>query len=35
MSEVGEAAAEAFAAEAGTEPVVNVSGVDAPTVTTT
>ena len=35
MSEVGEAAVEAFAAETGTEPVVNVSGVDAPTVTTT
>jgi len=35
MSEVAETAAEAFAAEAGTVPVVNVSGVDAPTVTTT
>lgn len=34
MSEVAETAAEAFAAEAGTVPVVNVSGVDAPTVTT-
>jgi DNA repair exonuclease SbcCD ATPase subunit len=35
MSEVGEAAVQAFTAETGTEPVVNVSGVDAPTVTTT
>ena len=32
--EVTEAAVEGFAAEAGTTPVVNVSGADAPTVTT-
>ena len=35
MSEIAEAAVEGFAAEAGTVPVVNVQGVDAPAVTTT
>ena len=35
MSETANAMANAFEAEAGTAPVVNVSGVDAPTVNTT
>jgi len=35
MSEIAQAAVEGFAAEAGTVPVVNVSDVDASTVTTT
>jgi hypothetical protein len=35
MSETAEQMAEAFQAEANVAPVVNVSGVDAPTVTTT
>jgi DNA repair exonuclease SbcCD ATPase subunit len=35
MSETAEVMAAAFEAEANTAPVVNVSGVDAPTVTTT
>ena len=35
MSETAEQMAAAFEAEANTAPVVNVSGVDAPTVTTT
>jgi DNA repair exonuclease SbcCD ATPase subunit len=35
MSDTAENMATAFEAEAGTAPVVNVSGVDAPTVTTT
>ncbi len=35
MSETAENMAAAFEADAGTAPVVNVSGVDAPTVTTT
>ena len=35
MSEIAEAAVDGFAAEAGTVPVVNVQGVDAPAVTTT
>jgi len=33
MSETAEMMADAFEAEANTAPVVNVSGVDAPTVT--
>jgi hypothetical protein len=35
MSDTANVMAEAFEAEAGSTPVVNVSGVDAPTVTTT